>query len=251
MDYEAVAAAVEGVPFMSPAQGRIVYDHVRSTRPAAVLELGAAHGVSSAYIAAALEENGGGSLTTVESSAIRFEDPTAEELLERIGLAGIATVDRSASTYTWFLKKQVEARSDAAGNCEPLYDFCYLDGSKDWTTDGLAVVLIEKLLRPGGWLLMDDLDWTFSSHEGDTIGVMNIAPMSAAERNEPHLRAVFELIVKQHPSFTEMRIQDGWWGWARKAPGQPRHLSLETSRSLRSFIVAGMRMGKRRLLARG
>ena len=77
-------------------------------------------------------------------------------------------MDPSASTYTWFLKKQVEARSDAAGNCEPLYDFCYLDGSKDWTTDGLAVVLIEKLLRPGGWLLMDDLDWTFSSHEGDT-----------------------------------------------------------------------------------
>jgi predicted O-methyltransferase YrrM len=251
VDFAAVSAAVEGVPFMSPAQGRIVYDHVRRTRPEAVLELGAAHGVGSAYIAAALDENGVGTLTTVESSAVRFEDPTAEELLERLGLGGLVTVDRSASTYTWFLKEQVEARSDDAGNCEPLYDFCFLDGSKDWTTDGLAVVLIEKLLRPGGWLLMDDLDWTFSSHDQDTIGVMNIAPLSPAERNEPHLRAVFELIVKQHPSFTEFRIQDGWWGWARKAPGEPRRLTLETSRSLRSFIVAGMRLGKRRLLARG
>ena len=120
MDYEAVAAAVEGVPFMSPAQGRIVYDHVRSTRPEAVLELGAAHGVSSAYIAAALEENGGGSLTTVESSAIRFEDPTAEELIKRLGLSPHRDEWTAApAPYTWFLKKQVEARSDAAGNCEP------------------------------------------------------------------------------------------------------------------------------------
>ena len=27
--------------------------------------------------------------------------------------------------------------------------------SKNWSTDGLAVILIEKLLRPGGWLLLD------------------------------------------------------------------------------------------------
>jgi predicted O-methyltransferase YrrM len=251
LDFDRVAAAVEGVPFMTPAQGRIVYDHVRATRPERVLELGAAHGVGSAYIAAALEENGHGSLTTVESSAIRFDHPSAEELIERIGLSRLVTVDRSYSTYSWFLKERVQERSDDAGNCEPLYDFCYLDGSKDWTTDGLSVVLIEKLLRPGGWLLMDDLDWTFSSHDRDTIGTLNIAPLSVAERNEPHLRAVFELIVKQNPAFTELRIQDGWWGWARKAPGEPRTLSLETSRSLRSFLVAGLRWAKRRALARG
>jgi predicted O-methyltransferase YrrM len=251
MQFEHVAAAVEGVPFMSREEGRIVYDHVRSTKPEVVLELGAAHGVSSAYIAAALEENGGGTVTTVESSAVTFEDPTAEELLDRIGLARFATVDRRFSTYTWFLKEQIQARSDAAGNCDPLYDFCYLDGAKNWTTDGLAVLLVEKLLRPGGWLLMDDLDWTYSPVDDETVGVTEVAPMSPAERSEPHLRAVFELIVKQHPSFTELRIQDGWWGWARKAPGEPRVLTLETKRSLRSFAVAGMRWAKRRATTRG
>ena len=207
--------------------------------------------MASAYIAAALEENGSGTVVTVESSAVSFDDPTAEELLERLGFSDIATVDQRVEHLPWFLKKQVEAQSDGQGNCEPLYDFCYLDGSKDWTTDGLAVFLVEKLLRPGGWLLMDDLDWTFSSYEGDVVGILNKAPMSADERNEPHLRAVFDLIVKQHPSFTELRVQDGWWGWARKAPGEPRTLSIETSRSLRSFVVAGLRWGKRRILARG
>ena len=43
---------------MSPDQGRIVYDHVRATRPAEVLELGTAHGVGAAYLAAGLADDG-------------------------------------------------------------------------------------------------------------------------------------------------------------------------------------------------
>ena len=39
-----MAAAVAGVPFMSPEQGRVIYDHVRSARPAEVLELGGTGG---------------------------------------------------------------------------------------------------------------------------------------------------------------------------------------------------------------
>ena len=66
MDFEEVARLIEGVPFMTPAFGRRVYDHVRETRPEQVLELGSAHGVSASYIAAALEANGCGELTTVD-----------------------------------------------------------------------------------------------------------------------------------------------------------------------------------------
>jgi hypothetical protein len=220
VDFETVAREIDGVPFMSGHEGRIVYEHVRRTRPEQVLDLGTAHGVSAAYIAAALEANGRGHVTSVESSGVTFDDPAPAELIERIGLAHRVTFDRSYSTYTWFLKEQIEARSDNAGNCEPLYDFCYLDGAKEWTIDGLAVLLVEK------------------------------AQMSQRERSEPHIRAVFDLILKQHPSFTNFRIQDGWWAWAQKAPGQPRRMEIETTRSLRSFVVAGMRHAKRRVAAR-
>jgi predicted O-methyltransferase YrrM len=247
MELETVAAAVENVPYMSPAEGRVVYDHVRRERPEAVLDLGTAHGVSSAYIAAALEANGHGHVTTVESSAVRYENPTAEELLGSLGLSHRVSIDRRFSTYTWFLKEEIQARSDAAGNCEPAYDFCYLDGAKDWTIDGLTVLLVERLLRDGGWLLMDDLDWTFSSVRGDSVGIVTTARLSRRERTEPHLRAVFDLIVKQHPSFTELRVEDGWWGWARKAPGERRRLTIETRRSLPSYVVSGLRLAKRRL----
>ena len=38
---------------------------------------------------------------------------------------------REYSSYTWWLKEQVAARSDAHGNVEPAYDFIYLDGAKN------------------------------------------------------------------------------------------------------------------------
>ena len=232
---------------MSPEQGRTVYEHVRATRPAEVLELGTAHGVGAAYLAAALQDNGAGRLVTVDFAGARYE-PSPETVLAGAGLRERVELVREHSSYTWWLKEQVQARSDAHGNCEPRFDFVYLDGAKNWTIDGLAVVLVEKLLRPGGWLLMDDLDWTYAQdpHREATDGIVHRS-LSEPERTEPHLRAVFELIVAQHPSFTDLRVQDEWWGWARKAPGQPRRYTLETSRPLGALVAGAARKTARRV----
>jgi predicted O-methyltransferase YrrM len=247
MRFEEVAARIEGIPFMSPALGRRVYDHIVSTRPERVLELGTAHGVSAAYVAAALEANGQGHLTTVDHGGAVF-DPGPQEVLERAGLEHRVTIVHANSSYNWFLKQEVERASDAAGNCEPRYDFCYLDGSKNFNIDGLAVVLVEKLLRPGGWLLMDDLEWTYEHNpvilpagDGNPLG-----PLSDSERTEPHLRAVFEMIVKQHPSFTRFVREDEWYGWAQKLPGGERRYKLANSRSLSALLVGELRRRRHR-----
>jgi predicted O-methyltransferase YrrM len=224
---------------MSPDQGRVIGEHVSATRPREALELGTAHGVGAAYIAAALEP--GARLTTVDFAGAAY-DPAPEEVLARAGVADRVEVVRAYSSYTWWLKEQVQARSDEHGNVEPRFDFVYLDGAKNWTVDGLAVVLVEKLLRPGGWLLLDDLDWTYADDPGReaTDGVVH-RELSDGERSEPHVRAIFDLIVAQHPSFTELRVQDEWWGWARKAPGEPRRLVLETSRPLGAVVGSAAR----------
>ena len=77
--------------------------------------------------------------------------------------------------------------------------------------------------------------------------------LSEPERTQPHLRAVFDLIVAQHPSFTELRVQDEWWGWARKAPGEPRRYTLETTpparRARRRRRPQALRAGRRRARA--
>ena len=239
--FDEVARAIAGIPFMSPEQGRLVFDHVRSTGVRDALELGTAHGVGAAYMAAA-----GAQVTTVDHAGAIFA-PSPEEVVARAGVAQNVTIVREFSSYTWWLKEEIARRSDAHGNVEPAFDFVYLDGAKNWTIDGLAVVLVEKLLRPGGWLLMDDLEWTYDQDPGReaTDGIHNRA-LSERERTEPHLRAVFDLIVAQHPSFTELRRQDEWWGWARKAPGEPRRYSVETSRPLGALVANGARKVARR-----
>src|SRR5438876_3799024 len=131
---------------MTPHQGRLIYDHVIAERPETILELGTAHGVSAAYMAAALDEVGQGTLVTLDKAQL-VPSPRPEEgafarvpeLLERVKL--VRTPD---SSYVWYLKQRVEEQSDPEGNVTPLYDFCYLDGAHDFTIDGLAVVLVEK-----------------------------------------------------------------------------------------------------------
>lgn len=240
MELRAVTEAVAGVPFMSPQQGRVVYEHVRDTRPRHVLELGTAHGVGAAYMAAALGPDA--RLTTVDHAGAAF-DPAPEDVLARAGLRERVEIVREYSSYTWWLKEEL------ARDPEPRFDFVYLDGAKSWTIDGLAVLLVERLLRPGGWLLMDDLHWTYGDDpEREVTDGVTIRTLSERERREPHLRAVFDLLVAPHPSFTELRISDDWWGWARKncgPPTQPKRLTIETTRTPAALVTTALRRAAR------
>lgn len=95
--------------------------------PERVLETGTAHGVGTAYIAAALEVNGGGSIVTLDHSSAPYCDPTPDELLAVLGLRHRVELCRDpSSSYTWWLRALIKERSDAHGNCEPLYNFIYL-----------------------------------------------------------------------------------------------------------------------------
>lgn len=243
MKFEQAADLLRGIPFMTEPQARAIYDHVTETAPRRILELGTAHGVSSGYMAAALDELGEGHITTLDHAGARH-DPPASAVLDKLGLGERVTfIRRADSSYDWWLKEQVQERSDADGNCEPLYDFCYIDGAHEWTIDGLAAVLAEKLLRPEGWLLLDDVTWSFALGKltGETFR------LSEEERQEPHVQAVFDLIVRQNPSFTNFRVQpDLDWAWAQKRPGVPRRMEIATSRSLGATVLTHARALVRR-----
>ena len=66
MKFETVSKELEGIPYILPQLARELYDFILETGPEQCLELGFGHGVSSCYIAAALDELGTGRLTTVD-----------------------------------------------------------------------------------------------------------------------------------------------------------------------------------------
>jgi predicted O-methyltransferase YrrM len=248
MDFARVAETTQGVPHMDAEHGRRLFDHLRSAGAKHVLEIGTAHGVSAAYMSAAVAPNGG-MVTTLDHVSAR-NDPSPSEVLRRTGVANVTLVAVEDSSYNWWLKKQIEAATDESGNCEPKYDFCYLDGAHNWTIDGFAVVLVEKLLRPGGWLLLDDLNWAYGRYAGPYGPGQGPADLrlSSDEQAVPHMQAVFDLIVKQHPSFTELRVEDGSWGWAHKAPGRARRYDVTSTRSLRAVALARLLRLRQRLM---
>jgi predicted O-methyltransferase YrrM len=244
MRWEDTRDAVAGIPFMTAEQGRRIYDHVRETRPEIVLELGTGYGVSAAYIAAALDENGTGRLVSVDHRSSASKYPPAETVAKASAdlLSVVEFVREDASSYTWWLRARLEERTDKDGNTGPLYDFCYLDGAHHWTIDGLAVFLVERLLRPGGWLLLDDLDWSFGTKTQWADGeIAPFFPMSPDELRVPHMRSVFDLLLKTHPAFTSFSDEDGRWGWAKKDPAAPRTLRVETSTSPSALVLSVLR----------
>jgi predicted O-methyltransferase YrrM len=245
MKFEAINAIVNDVPFISTKKARILYDFLIQTRANQCLELGHGHGASSCYIAAAIDELGIGRLTTVDLLNSRFREPNIEHLLSLAGLEKYVDIQREVNSYTWFLKKKIEYLTKDY-ICEPMYDFCYIDGPKNWTVDGLAFFLVDKLLRPGGWILFDDYSWTYGwSEQSETDGISN-RQLGVDELNQAHIERIFQLLVMQHPSYSEFKIQDEDWAWAHKVSSPSKTTSMYTTYTLVDIVkLTARRIGRK------
>ncbi len=209
-----VKRIVGGLPSMTLEQGEAMTRFIGEQGIGDILELGFHHGVSTCYMAAALAGRGGGSITTIDLEAARAAAPNVEALLERVGERGRVRVHYEPSSYAWRLMRFLE--EDPA----PRFDLCYLDGAHTWRDDALAFFLADRLLRPGGWIVLDDLDWTFAASPSlKDAGWVRALP--ADERTEPQVRKIYELLVKPHPGYHNFVVRDGW-AYAQKRAGLPR-----------------------------
>lgn len=216
MRYQDVLEAVAGIPHMSPERGRKIYDFLLEHESIEdVLELGFAHGVSSCYIGAALQQKGRGKLMTFDRPVARERDPNIEQLIQRCGLEDFVEPHYSLPSFTWSLMKIIEERS-GSGVCEPMFDFCYFDGGHTWDTTGFAFFIVDKLMRPGAWVLFDDLEWSHAKSR-DVWNKDWFKSKPEDWKNTCQVKKVFDLIVRQHPGYTSFHV-DGNWGWAQKKP---------------------------------
>ncbi|HEY3864497.1 MAG TPA: class I SAM-dependent methyltransferase [Solirubrobacteraceae bacterium] len=191
----------------SPGRGEQIHNFVREHGFEHCLELGFAHGVGSVYIASALEANGHGHLTCVDIPSALERDPSASSLLGQAGLAHRASLVVEPTSYTWFLHRMLrEQLRDSA--VDPLFDFVFIDGAHTWDVDGFTFLLVDKLLKPGGWILFDDLDWRMDAERWPGV--------PEEQRSIAQVREVWNLLVLTHPRYDEMRT-DGSIGWAHKA----------------------------------
>lgn len=226
MKFEQVYSKVRGIPFISANNARQLYNFILENKLTNCLELGFAHGVASCYLAAALDELGSGILTSVDLLEAKFE-PSIEELLTKVGLRDYVKIVREKTGYTWFLHEMI-SRNTVKNTCKQIYDLCIIDGPKNWTIDGAAFFMVDKLLKYDGWIIFDDYDWTYAQADKSrtiTDGITH-RELSAKELQTPQIKSVFDLLVMQHPDYSEFKIQDNNWAWAHKTKNNKENFVL-------------------------
>jgi predicted O-methyltransferase YrrM len=242
MQFEIVHSLVGRVPFIREDNARYLYDLIHREKYARILELGIGHGTATCYMAAALEEIGVGRITSVDLiETEKHFQPTAEELLSRTGLSRFVEIIRMQSGYTWFLHDKILSNTKD-GSCEEEYDLCIIDGPKNWTIDGAAFFLVDKILKTGGRIIFDDYFWTHARDSGETDATDGIShrSLSKIELETPQIREIFELLVVQHPSYSNFTIlAEGSWAIAQKtgASSHSKSYSIVYNSSYRDIFA--------------
>jgi len=127
--------------------GALLYDFIRAFTPQKTLEVGMAYGISTLFICQALRDNGVGSHTAI--------DPLEKSEFKSIGLLN---VERANLKH---LLQFHEAPSDlmlprlCAQN--EGFDFAFIDGWHLFDFTLIDFYYIDKLLRVGGHVALDDL----------------------------------------------------------------------------------------------
>ena len=181
-------------PLTSRATGRLLYEFAAKDAVEEIVELGCAHGTSTAYLAAALAAKGAGLVRTFDREDTLEREPNLFTVLQHVGVEARVQPTLSHSSYTWGLMRILEERTVGQAT-EPLFDLCFIDGAHTWETDGLAFLLVDRLIRPDRWIVFDDVNWTLGS--SPTLkDTPRVAGLSEHERTTPHVRKVIDLLVR-------------------------------------------------------
>lgn len=222
----------DDLQYMQHDQAIMMRDLIQENDARDILEIGFWHGKSSAYFAAILEDLGRGHLVTIDLKNARRRTPSIDDVLTTLGLTHRVTPRFAHRSYTWELAKMIRAEP------RPQYDLCYFDGGHTWDPTGFGFVLVDMLLRPGGWIVFDDLEWTIDSAMANrATAPHHWRAASPDERSTPAVKMTFDLLVP-HLGYTNRRIiNNGRWGIARK-PSARTHLERGIFNRVRRALLS-------------
>jgi predicted O-methyltransferase YrrM len=210
-NFDNVHKAFSDLQYMRVPQAVLMRDFIVEHAVRDILEIGFYHGKSSAYFAAILEDLGRGHLLTIDLVSAQKRELNIDQVLSTLGLRHRVTPVFAERSYTWELGKMIRTVP------RPQFDLCYFDGGHTWDLTGFGFLLVDMLLRPGGWIIFDDLEWTMQSAMKDRpVPPRQWRACSADEQATPGVKLVFDLLVP-HLGYTDRSvINGGRWGIARK-----------------------------------
>lgn len=134
---------------------------------------------------------------------------------KQVPLEHIRYLGNTVGTYSWTLFELVEAGEQ--------YDAIYLDGHHTFYIDLPALLLADRLLKPGGMLILDDTawdltylirnmrrslaQWTFYHH------IYSLSDYTKAQRAKAHIGMIADTLFLKEGSYTkeESGVANDWW----------------------------------------
>jgi predicted O-methyltransferase YrrM len=177
-----------------------------------VLELGTGFGATACIIASVFQQLSKGRIVTIDNS---LHDPVNISVLAKhCGISDLyldSIIDRSG--YIWVLGEMLAA-AKAPASSSTLFDMCILDGAHEWDPDAGAFLLADRLLRPGGYMILDDLHFRLS----DISNAVHLFPnRSSTQLNTQQVRMIWDLLIKSNKRYGRfVELYNGRVGVAKK-----------------------------------
>lgn len=100
----------------------------------------------------------------------------------------------------------------------PMFDFVYLDGAHTFHHDAPACAVLKEMLKPGGYIVFDDMYWTFS--KSPTMNPDRKPEIRKDYSDEqltlPHIERVVRLLME-----TDSRFEQVYLDQSNKKPCRP------------------------------
>ena len=145
-----------------PCQEMIEYlENMLSKDPAplTVAEVGVGYGATAVEIVKRLRKGDAYYFYSFQEDVDALYEDLQKQSYCKCNLVPLGNTHAIYDSFCWNLGKQVSDPKNKDG----LYDLVYLDGAHSFLLSGLACALLKTLIRDGGYLIFDDLNWSFGS----------------------------------------------------------------------------------------
>lgn len=143
------------------------------------------------------------------------------DLSKKPELAGTKLVAHGNSkrlhdSYAWTLAMMATSMQ-SLGFPLQIYDFIYLDGAHAFQIDAAAVALVKEMIKPGGYLVLDDMYWSFMNsptmNPKTRPEILN--EYSEAQLTLPHIEVIVKVLLETDARFQQVYLDDN------KRPNRP------------------------------
>jgi len=136
----------------------------------------------------------------------------------------IKFASNAVGTYAWTLFDMLVDRE--------MFDLIYLDGHHTFYVDLPAFTLVHHLLRPGGYIMVDDIQWTLMFLKRNMVrrfttwcyykDMYSFSDYTLAQLSEPHLKKITEALLLARNGYSLVRDFSTQWWWVLRKPTTTR-----------------------------